>query len=472
MITAQCYLRGWSKPVARNRVAASFIEVGLILACIYFWPTVEQFIHKQLEVGNAWQLLKSTQDSVAAGIVPAADIADINYGVFRLALYRWFLYTGYCIPGAAIIYWFSCSTGILARSLNSSVLVLLGNLSFALFLCHQPIILWLEPLIAPWGFAPGIALLLCTLLVLTVSVLLYFLIERPSANLFRRQSTGKKTIPQDSSGRPMGNEVGGWLLLATVVVISYALQSRLPALHHVEFSNGLSAYVNSIDSKADHLVISIAWRAEQPLEGELWAIQALESGENAHRIRVAKFKSQNSGIAPFGFKTIRIPEQGKKQFRFVKLVFIDHIDNPPDSFQVANSWPNGNSTIWSNGPLPTTEFYFENGLIVCIDRVEMKNHVLAVDLRWSTQEAIDGLLFFRRLDGMDQPLRYANVNRFSMDDSREDLSGRKQFFFDFQESPTMHSIDLTFGRKGKGLVRLEPNWQRDRRRITIWKRPQ
>ena len=238
-------------------------------------------------------------------------------------------------------------------------------------------------------------------------------------------------------------------------------------LRHSPIANANVSHVNGISERPGLFEFSIAWQAEKPLEGDLWAIHTTEHGKVKNRIHAAAFKAKGGRYLPSGFKLLRFRPDGKKLSGLVKLVFIEPGSKPPESILDCNPWDGSLSTVWASQSRPSHEFVFQNGLVVNIDRVEMRSNVLVVNLRWKSQQAVDGLLFFREFDEQNQPVRVP-ANQFLLDDPIVRLSGEKQFLFDFEKTPKTEKIDLSFGRKGKGLVLFDSNHQEDPRRILIW----
>ncbi|HLM66123.1 MAG TPA: acyltransferase family protein, partial [Longimicrobium sp.] len=93
---------------------------------------------------------------------------------------------------AALVYALARGAGPVSRLLSTRVLVRLGAASFALYILHVPLLVWLSrayrvaetaPPPQPWGFAIFAALSI------GVSLLVFALVEEPGRRLLRRRLT-------------------------------------------------------------------------------------------------------------------------------------------------------------------------------------------------------------------------------------------------------------------------------------------
>ena len=107
-------------------------------------------------------------------------------------LSTWLRFTFTVFAFSFLIYVFASSKGILAKFFGSRILVFLGEISFAFYMCHLMIMIYFDQRATTFGSLPPLCVAACCFAIaIAVSVLLYKLVEMPfkSAllNLYNRQ---------------------------------------------------------------------------------------------------------------------------------------------------------------------------------------------------------------------------------------------------------------------------------------------
>jgi peptidoglycan/LPS O-acetylase OafA/YrhL len=113
---------------------------------------------------------------------------------FKSALASTDVYFTTALISAGIIFIFSLEKGLLSRFLTQRLFVLLGEISFSVYMVHQLffrfLALWREPLIRAFG-SVYLALGAC-LVVIPISYLLYRFIENPIRSRYKKDFVGEK----------------------------------------------------------------------------------------------------------------------------------------------------------------------------------------------------------------------------------------------------------------------------------------
>ena len=116
----------------------------------------------------------------------------------------WFAHSGaIALPATLLIFVLAFGAGLLSRLLALPLLVLLGEISYSIYLTHWPIAGLFARNKASFAGLPDIivlALLIAT--ILAISAAIWALIEKPARNVMRGFLTRRTFQPTSSSLRP------------------------------------------------------------------------------------------------------------------------------------------------------------------------------------------------------------------------------------------------------------------------------
>jgi peptidoglycan/LPS O-acetylase OafA/YrhL len=157
---------------------------------------------------GSWRI--TAQATIAEALLLALSAGSFQLlfycGLFRYlhtfesageALTYWFSYSGGMFFHAATIYVFARSAGLLSRFFGSRLMVFLGEISFAFYMIHYELILFIKQEF--WigtNFSIGYFAVLTLLLSIGVSAWLYYFVEVPAKETLLRWYAGKSSPRQ------------------------------------------------------------------------------------------------------------------------------------------------------------------------------------------------------------------------------------------------------------------------------------
>lgn len=118
-------------------------------------------------------------------LLAAGNFSGIEH-VFGRATAYYFTREGLWFIFAVLIGIFALSHGPLSKILGARPFVFLGEISFALYLCHALVIHYLQPYETPLREAGGVAYSLFWILLLLLSTILFFGVEKPARAMILR----------------------------------------------------------------------------------------------------------------------------------------------------------------------------------------------------------------------------------------------------------------------------------------------
>lgn len=209
-------------------------------------------------------------------IVPMLKNAEWG-GLFLMS---WFRFTFTVFAFAYLIYVFSISKGILAKFFGSPVLVFLGEISFAFYMCHLMIIVYVDMHATTFGSLPSWSVAACCFVIaIGTSVLLYKLVEMP-------YKTGLLNL---YNGKFKTGFLGFWLEIFRFIKTPLAISAILligcgtvtlhhfgenpktpvehqqivektpPVTQHVEFGGEMLLLGHEAEPKRDGFVLRLVW---------------------------------------------------------------------------------------------------------------------------------------------------------------------------------------------------------------------
>jgi peptidoglycan/LPS O-acetylase OafA/YrhL len=203
---------------------ARVFEFTLGMTAALWWQVLRSRIRPSRSIGTLLEL-----SAVAIVVVcmyfagPWADSARVWVGDVGAA---WLVHGGIvALPFAALISVMALEQGAVSHGLSRPFPVLLGEISYSVYLVHQLFIryYWQHP--RALSQAPGcVALVVFWLLVLLTAHLLFVLVERPArAFLSGKQSAGRRPSPLSAPGKhaiATSSRAGRWWLLAELALIA------------------------------------------------------------------------------------------------------------------------------------------------------------------------------------------------------------------------------------------------------------
>jgi peptidoglycan/LPS O-acetylase OafA/YrhL len=149
---------------------------------------------------SAWDwLLKSRRFIFCMGVGALVSAVVLGYMLLHSRHGQHQLYCGLLtvvalMVGVILVRLLSAPSRLAAVVLESTVLVGIGRISYALYLFHLPIISWLGP--QPLGWSAPVATLLVTCLSFSAAVLSFYCVERPCLRLKQRLRVPDPIPPQ------------------------------------------------------------------------------------------------------------------------------------------------------------------------------------------------------------------------------------------------------------------------------------
>ena len=179
------------------------------------------------------------------------------------AMTYWFSFSGGMFFHAAAIYVFARSRGLISRFFGSRAMVFLGEISFAFYMIHYPLIRFVkEEFWIGTNFSIGYFLALVLVLSVGVSAWLYYLIEVPAKETLLMWYGGKSS-PRQS--------------LATTFVKSVQRGTRAPMIYALILTLLVPVVITKLYKRADRK----SFTAGHVLESALPEFQAVLFNEQA-----------------------------------------------------------------------------------------------------------------------------------------------------------------------------------------------
>lgn len=227
----------------------------------------------------------------------SGSIRIIDDELLRRTLLRWFSAVGFAAPSVAILIWFAISNGFIAGGLRSNLMVFLGNISYAFYLCHRPIILKTEQLLSPYPMSSTASVVICFGVIFVVSTTLYFVIEKP-IRYFQTVTRRKlKDNPHTQVRRSMRiDNLCGVGILTVGILMFLVFQTHWPQRHVIEFENGATLRINRISRSREWTSIGFAYQVAPAIEAKL-CIQLFDgNGVKLKEIPVMHLGAKTNGI--------------------------------------------------------------------------------------------------------------------------------------------------------------------------------
>lgn len=201
-----------------------------------------------------WFVLELTAiGSCAFALLAAANLLGIQH-VLGAAAVHYFTREGLWLFFAMLIGIFALSRGPVRKLLTTRVMVFLGEISFALYLCHALILYYIQPYQDILREGGGVAYTLFWTASLLCSALLFYGIEQPARKMILKMGHGDRRVDHskvESKGRKMVPAIAMLGLIGTVVV---AVFFRPSMLIHLDEKN-----INSfLSSSGTHALVSAA----------------------------------------------------------------------------------------------------------------------------------------------------------------------------------------------------------------------
>jgi peptidoglycan/LPS O-acetylase OafA/YrhL len=129
----------------------------------------------------AWTWLEII--SISLLVASAASISDVSTWVGRvtvLPLGFWFSHSGGMLVFAGLIYTMAMGRGVISNALKARPLILLGEISFAIYMTHWTIIHFVRRKASQWQWQPFMMALVVIVVTLAVSYVLWRFLEMPA----------------------------------------------------------------------------------------------------------------------------------------------------------------------------------------------------------------------------------------------------------------------------------------------------
>ena len=204
-------------------------------------------------------------------------------------LSSWFRVSYTVIPFALLIFVFAKSKGVIARLLGSRAMVFLGEISFAFYMCHYIVIMYVkrlvssQPDVAPVATEPIAIAASCFGISLVVSIVLYKLVEMPCKSallsLYNKDPRQALAGLWNSYAQTIWSK--GTLATLIVAVVSASplfFQSRdsganttvvqqTPELYrHVNFGDQMELIGYTTEQRKNGTILRLHWKKIAPLE--------------------------------------------------------------------------------------------------------------------------------------------------------------------------------------------------------------
>lgn len=239
----------------------------------------------------------------------------------------WYIFTSGCLVFAILVYVFSKSTGLFARLLSLRPAVFLGEVSFAFYMVHQIVI---RATVAQSRFYEGIApwaVILCVgLIALSISTLLYVLVEMPckSALLALYDGKFKKafwTIPKSVHAFSTSSLCVLVLLMFFVPLFTLADHQAKPTvdLSMTEIISETEPQLRDI--RFGESLALLGFRAI-PKRGGFEVVMVWEKQAATHRGRYIHICDADGKVVGYGPRQDELFDQAKIGSRFVDRVFL------------------------------------------------------------------------------------------------------------------------------------------------------
>jgi peptidoglycan/LPS O-acetylase OafA/YrhL len=161
-------------------------EFVLGMCCALVW---EKFQKRNLNGAVATSLEAMTLGAAAAYMVFSSPVTAWMQTKPALEVPAiWLLYSGNCLFFAAMIVVFATQRGAISKLLSHKTLVWLGELSYAIYILHFPIMIWLLTNMKTFGLTPESASCVFVGSLLVISHVFFTYVERP----LRALIVGKK----------------------------------------------------------------------------------------------------------------------------------------------------------------------------------------------------------------------------------------------------------------------------------------
>jgi len=214
---------------------------------------------------------------------------------------QWFQLCGFAIPASLVLYWYSLSNGWVAGGMRSRLMVFLGGVSYAFYLCHRPICLKAELCFSYLPWSPTAAVVILFFVVLLISTLLFLFAELPARRLFGGSPPLKPASqPTLSTERNRSHRIDNFcaIVVLTVGIGWFACyQADWPARTVIRFQDGIQLSLNRAVMENSKLRLFFGWSLpqfetpfmlgyhllddrQQIIESQLWKrFEPKESGE-------------------------------------------------------------------------------------------------------------------------------------------------------------------------------------------------
>lgn len=251
----------------------------------------------------------------------------VNFGI------RWWGYVGFAFPSIVLIIWFCFSRGIVGWLLARRVMVYLGELSFAIFLVHRPVILWVRSNLTSLTLnEPVFGAAVCIVITLFVSVLLYQFVESPisrtaSISAASWWSRYRQAVSNGLQSSRIAFMTSGCLI--AILVVAYLGQDRAireinrTKDREVRFDSGL-AFDLTKQAVGKGFVVVARRKDDTEVSGRLVLQFINENGEVIRRLRIGDL---NEGEEDHDFRRIKSPIIRPNAYESLAYIRCVHIPN-------------------------------------------------------------------------------------------------------------------------------------------------
>jgi peptidoglycan/LPS O-acetylase OafA/YrhL len=185
MEAEQAHLIRWMGPPWRLWLyvhpLSRLFEFTLGMSTFQLWRGFARKINNELIAATTWECLALVFLLFTLWHAPAWAALVAKSGFFGSKFVSlWLMAASCCFGSAALIFVLALEQGLIARLLSYSVAVLLGELSYSIYLIHQGVLFFFAAhrkdfaTIPPWAIIPIIGLI-----ILAIAYLIWAVIERP-----------------------------------------------------------------------------------------------------------------------------------------------------------------------------------------------------------------------------------------------------------------------------------------------------
>lgn len=161
--------------------------VGISLAFVVGRVAAQKFVLSC----SQWLVLELTAiGSCMFALLAAASVPGIQHVWGKAAAY-YFTREGLWLLLAMLVGVFALSRGPVAKLLSARPMVFLGEISFALYLCHSLVIHYLQPYEVPLREAGGVAYILFWAALIALSTILFYGVEQPARRMILQAGRGE-----------------------------------------------------------------------------------------------------------------------------------------------------------------------------------------------------------------------------------------------------------------------------------------